>query len=76
MKLLQFFEEANGDLSSARLFAFLISLTFIWDYAAHIVRGVEYDPSVTLVGMVVGVIGAKVAQKFGEEKPNEPPKPQ
>jgi hypothetical protein len=29
-----------------------------------------FSPSTTTVGVVLGLVGAKVAQKFGEEKSN------
>ncbi len=68
MKLMEFLQEANGDLSSARLFAFLVVLLFCVDWGKHIWMGQVFDPSLTIVGIVLGVLGLKVSQKFGEEK--------
>jgi hypothetical protein len=71
MNITQFLKEDNGNYSSARLFAFLVVLAFCADYANHIWRFVQFDPSLTIVGVVLGAIGMKVAQKFGEQEPKQ-----
>lgn len=65
----QFLKEANGQLSSARLFAFLAVLGYMIEWM-HWVFGqpTVFAPAPTTVGVVLGLVGAKVAQKFGEEK--------
>ena len=66
--LFQFLKESNGQYSSARLFTLLMALTFIGDWIVHIVRGIEFDPSITVVVSTLGVLGFKVGQKiFGED---------
>jgi hypothetical protein len=71
MKFLTFFEDNSGGFSSARLFAFIITITFCIDYWAHIYRDQPFDPSWTIVGVVLGSIGLKVAQRFGEKDVTE-----
>ena len=75
MKLQQFLQEDNGNYSSARLFALMISLAFVADYANHIYKFVDFDPSWTIVGVVLGALGIKMAQKFAENKPDKPEEP-
>ena len=68
MKLNQFFQEDNGTYSSARLMAFTSVLCFISDWALHIYRNIDFTPSWSLIGLVLGVCGFKVVQKFAETK--------
>ena len=67
-KLLEFLSEDNGRLSNTRLANFLVVLSFITDWQAHIWRHIEYNPSFTIVGIVASIMGIKVAQKFAEKK--------
>jgi uncharacterized lipoprotein len=69
--LKQFLQEDNGRYSSARLLALLSVLSFITDWVKHIVVGVDFNPSWTIVGFVLGVVGIKVVQKFAELKNGE-----
>jgi hypothetical protein len=67
MKVLEFFQEDNGRLSSARLLAFFSVSSFILDWQLHIWKGLEFNPSLTILGFVLGVVGLKVIQKFAEQ---------
>ena len=67
MRLLEFLQDKSGQLSSARLFALLVSLAFVADYVAHIIRSANFDPTLTTVSTVLGVLGFKVLQKQFEK---------
>ncbi|TRZ50879.1 hypothetical protein D4R99_05225 [bacterium] len=67
-KFFQFFSEDNGNLSNARMLAFFAVVSFIIDWQKHIWSGVDFNPSFTIVGFVLGVTGLKVVQKFTEVK--------
>lgn len=71
INFLEFLQESNGQLSSARLFALLICLSFIVDYQRVIWTGGQFNPSATVIGVVLGAMGLKVAQKWGEDKPSQ-----
>jgi hypothetical protein len=71
MKILEFLQESNGQLSSSRLFALIVTLCFCADWVVHIINQQMYDPTLTIVGIVIGINGLKVAQKPFEEKPLE-----
>ena len=62
-----FLKDKTGQLSSARLFALLVSFAFVADYIVHIVRGLQFDPTLTTVSTVLGVLGFKVLQKQFEK---------
>jgi hypothetical protein len=72
-KFLELFSGANGQLSSVRAQTWLVILCFCTDWAMHIIRGQEFNPNINVVGLVLGVLGLKVVQRFGEEKPIELP---
>lgn len=72
MKLTQFFKEDNGQYSSSRLLAFCSVCSFIIDWQFHLWKATEFNPSLTLVGFVLGVVGMKAIQKFAEEKITPP----
>jgi len=67
-KILEFFQDDKGRMSNARLGNLLILISFTCDYITHIVRAIEFNPSVTIVGIVGTIMGIKVAQKFAENK--------
>ncbi len=69
MKLMQFFEESNGQLSNTRLNASLAVWTALFIALWGTLHGtqVPFEFVVTLLGYG-GLV--KVAQKFGEEKKN------
>jgi hypothetical protein len=64
--MLQFFKEDNGQFSSARLLAFLSVLSFIIDWQKCIWCGIKFEPTMTTIAFVLGVVGFKTLQKFGE----------
>ncbi|MCK5823563.1 MAG: hypothetical protein KAG95_06140 [Bacteroidales bacterium] len=70
MKILEFFKESNGNYSSARLFAFLVTITTIidWLHAVFTTSDGIWRPQWQTIGMVLGVLGFKVVQKFKENK--------
>jgi hypothetical protein len=79
MKILEFFQEDNGGLSSTRL------LFIVWGlggFIAWVVMSIKSTPlafvslPVEYIGIVLSLGGVKVIQKFGE-KPADPtaPKP-
>lgn len=67
-KLLQFLQEENGQFSNSRLLAFLAVVSFIIDWQSHIWSHIEFNPSFTIIGFVLGVVGLKVTQYFAEIK--------
>lgn len=66
-KFLEFFEEENGQLSNARLANFMVTVGFVSDWITHIARGLEFDPSWTIVSLVTAVMGIKMVQKKFEQ---------
>ena len=68
MKILQFLQEENGQFSNSRLLAFLAVVSFIMDWQKHIWSHIEFNPSITIIGFVLGVVGLKVTQYFAEVK--------
>jgi hypothetical protein len=69
----QLLKESNGQYSSIRGQTWLIILCFCGDWITHIVRGEPFAPDLSIVGIVVGVLGAKVGQKFAENKESNSP---
>ena len=70
MKITQFLQEANGDFSSKRLFAFLMVLTFIVDWQHCIWTGVSFNPTWEVIGSVLGVTGYVTFGKKYEQPAN------
>ena len=70
MKIFEFLQESNGRFSSARLFAFLVTITTIidWLHAVFTTADGIWRPQWQTIGMVLGVLGFKVVQKFKEVK--------
>lgn len=68
MKILEILKESNGQYSSARLFALLVVIgTMIdWMYAVFATPTHIWNPEWQTIAMVLGVLGFKVIQKFGE----------
>jgi len=75
MKMGEFFKESNGQLSSARLFAFLVTIATMvdWMHAVFFTSEAVWKPEWQTISMVLGVLGFKVAQKWTEEKPATKP---
>ncbi len=63
MNILDFLREANGTLSSARLFMFLICLSVIIDYQHAVWTTGIWHPDWQTIGLVLGALGFKVWQK-------------
>jgi hypothetical protein len=57
----------DGQYLCVRVQVWLVILCFCGDWIWHIVRDKTYAPDISIVGIVLGVLGAKVVQKFGEE---------
>jgi hypothetical protein len=68
--LQQLFQESNGQYSSVRVQAWIVILCFCVDWIGHIIRNESFTPDLSIVGIVLGVLGLKVTQKFAEEKIN------
>lgn len=71
MKLLEFFQEANGSLSSVRLFNFAIIASAIIDWQRAVWTIGKWSPDIQVVALVFGILGLKVWQKGAEEKPGQ-----
>lgn len=69
--LTQFFQENNGQFSSVRAQTWLVILCFCADWIVYIVRYQAFVPDISIVGIVLGVLGLKVTQKFAEDKPQQ-----
>ena len=67
-KYLEFLSEQNGSLSSTRLFMFLICLSIIVDYQHAVWTIGVWHPDWQTIGLALGALGFKVAQK-GKETP-------
>jgi hypothetical protein len=68
-KILEFLEESNGRFSSSRLFALLVTIATIVDWMHAVFTDGVWTPEWQTIGMVLGVLGFKVAQKsFGEKE--------
>ncbi len=70
MKILEFFQESDGGLSSARLFAFLVTVATIIDWMHAVFTVGTWNPEWQTIGMILGVLGFKVLQKPFENKEN------
>jgi hypothetical protein len=66
----QFLKEDNGNLSSSRLFAFLVSISAIIDWQHAVWTVGRWTPDWQTVGVILGVVGVKTVQKFAEAKTN------
>jgi len=77
MKFWDFLKENNGQLSSSRLFAFLVTIATIIDWMHSVFATPEgvWRPEWSTIMMVLGVLGFKVAQKFTENKDSKPVAP-
>jgi hypothetical protein len=73
MKIFEFLKEANGQLSSSRLFAFLCVFSAIVDWQHAVWTVGIWHPDYATIGLIIGAIAGKVAQKFGEQPGNAVP---
>ena len=69
--LSQLLKDSKGEYSSVRAQTWLVILCFGGDWIAHIVRKEAFAPDLSIVGIVVGVLGAKVGQKFAENNKSD-----
>ncbi len=69
MRILEFLQESNGQFSSSRLFALLVTVATIvdWMHAVFASTNGVWAPQWQTISMVLGVLGFKVAQKFKEK---------
>ena len=67
MKVLQFFQEDNGNFSATRLgfLAFTFGLTFMLVISAY--HRVPFEPSDNTVWILMALMTGKAVQKFGEK---------
>lgn len=63
-----FMKEGNGELSSVRLYSFVTILCMTTDWMHAIFTVGKWQPDIALIGLVLGTITAKVAQKPFEQK--------
>lgn len=76
MKILEFLEEKSGQLSSKRLFTFLVIVSTIIDWQHAIWTVGRWTPDLNVIGLILGVVGFQVVGKFAENgEPNANPKP-
>ena len=66
--MLEMLKESNGNMSSIRVIAFMIAsaVVSVWSYTS-IRSGVIQPMDLSTVTLVLGSLGAKVGQKFGEK---------
>ena len=68
IKILQFLQEENGQLSSTRLTTLLVILSMIVEWQHCVWTHLQWNPSMTEVGLVTAVLGAKTVAKSFESK--------
>ena len=68
MKFLEFLQEDNGGVSSMRVFSFVTIVCMAIDWMHAIFTVGRWSPDIALIGLVLGTITAKVAQKPFEQK--------
>ena len=66
--MLQMFKEDNGNVSSIRVSMFLVVCCCMFDYMFSVYTKGAWNPSPEVVVILLGVLGLKVGQKFGEVK--------
>ena len=67
MKILEFLKDKSGQFSSARLFMLLVSISTIIDWQHAVWTVGKWSPEWQTIGMVLGVLGFKIAQKVQEK---------
>ncbi len=71
---LEFLQEDNGRFSSSRLFAFAVVLGCMVDWMHWtFTQTSPWAPTPQTVGIIIGTVGAKVVQKFGETRTDGQP---
>jgi len=64
----QFLSEDSGRLSSIRIAQLSVVALFCLNWIVDIIRGVIFSPHWSVVGIIAGIVGAKVVQKKFEQK--------
>ena len=65
----KFLQEDNGNLSSIRLYSLVVVGCMAIDWLHAVFAVGRWSPDVATIGLVLGTITAKVAQKPFEQKP-------
>jgi hypothetical protein len=67
MKIMEFLQESNGQFSATRLGFLLYIIGTVAQLGFCAYRGVPFAPTDNAVWMLMGLMGGKVVQKFGEK---------
>lgn len=67
-KIFSFLQEDNGGISSMRVFSFVTVFCMAIDWMHAVFTVGKWSPDIALIGLVLGTITAKVAQKPFEQK--------
>jgi hypothetical protein len=68
MKFSQFFQDDKGILSSSRLFSFMVVFATMIDWMNAVFTIGVWKPEYSTIGLILGVLGVKLAQKSIETK--------
>lgn len=68
MGILNFLQEDNGGVSSMRVFSFVVIMCMAADWMHAVFTVGRWSPDIALIGLVLGTITVKVAQKPFEQK--------
>lgn len=66
-KISQFLTGRDGEFSSIRAQTWLVILCFCGDWISHIIRNQPFTPDISVVGIILGILSAKVTQKYVED---------
>ena len=75
MNILQFLQDQDGRLSSARLLNFLIAVALIVDWMHAVFTVGQWHPDLNLVLILLTTVTGKTVQSFAEGA-SKPPQPQ
>jgi hypothetical protein len=67
MKILQFFQEDNGNFSATRLGFLAYTFGLVAQLGINAYRGSPFAPSENAVWILVALMTGKAVQKFGEK---------
>ena len=67
-KIFEFLQEDNGGISSIRIFSFVSIACMAIDWMHAVFTIGKWSPDIALIGLVLGTITAKIAQKPFEQK--------
>ena len=74
MQLIQFFKDDKGQLSSSRLFSFMVVFATMIDWMNAVFTTGIWKPEYSTIGLILGVLGVKLAQKSIETESKDKPK--